>query len=283
MKNFTWLVRREFWENRAIWIIPASIGTLMLLGAMFGKIQVTSEEQSNPMVGLEILGVCGVSFYIVMCIYLSWYLLDCLYGDRRDRSVLFWKSLPVSDTSTVLSKVFTALVAAPAVYFIVASLAALLMALVLSIRIRTLSGALWRPDMWLDLQVTWLYVAVTSLVWFLPIAGWLLLVSAWAKRAVILQALLPPLALMFAEHLFFGSSWIADVLKSRFAGYAAAALQYPAHWQWSGKAANSTQSPLRELLDPRGFATNAAVWIGIVIGALAIAAAIQLRKHRAEV
>ena len=35
------------------------------------------------------------------------------YDERKDRSVLFWKSLPVSDRDTVLSKAVSALVVAP--------------------------------------------------------------------------------------------------------------------------------------------------------------------------
>jgi ABC-2 type transport system permease protein len=284
MNTFTWLVRREFWENRAIWILPAAIGVLMLLAAMFGRIEVSIAEQSNPMAGLVLLGVCGASFYVTMGIYSSWYLLDCLYADRRDRSILFWKSLPISDSSAVLSKVFTALIAIPAVYFVAANLAALLIAVVISIRLHDLTAALWRPDLWLDIQVTWLYVTATSLIWYLPVAGWLLLISAWAKRPPMLLAVLPPLGLMLVERLFLGSSTIAKILGDRLGGYAAAALRYPVHWQWTAKAGSGTTTPaLRELLAPESFATDPAVWIGIVIGALAIVAAIQLRKRRTEV
>jgi ABC-2 type transport system permease protein len=284
MSTFTWLVRREFWENRAIWILPTAIGALILLAAMFGRFEVSIAEQSSPTAGLVLLGVCGASFYVTMGIYSAWYLLDCLYADRRDRSILFWKSLPISDSSAVLSKVFTALVAIPAVYFVAANLAALLIAVVVSIRLRYLAAALWHPGLWLDIQVTWLYVTVTSLIWYLPVAGWLLLVSAWAKRPPMLLAVLPPLALVLAERLFLGSGTIAKILGDRFGGYATAALQYPAHWQLALKNSAGTALPaLRELLAPESFATDRAVWIGIVIGALAIAGAIQLRKRRTEV
>ena len=94
-----------------------------------------------------------------MTIYSTWYLLDCLYADRKDRSVLFWKSLPISDTATVLSKLFIGLIAIPIVYFAAADLSTLLMAFIISVRAHSsLGSALWQPDLWLQLQVLWLYV-----------------------------------------------------------------------------------------------------------------------------
>ena len=101
MNNFIWLVRREFWENKAIWVMPACIGALMLLAGLFGKVQIamphTSDQQSELAAVLSLLAVGGV-FWVAMSIYSVWYLLDCLYADRKDRSVLFFKSLPLTDS-----------------------------------------------------------------------------------------------------------------------------------------------------------------------------------------
>src|SRR5450631_4114239 len=117
-----WLVRREFWENRAIWMIPAVIGGFMLLAALFGNVEhmAVPAEFPAPAVGQLFLVAVGATFFAVMSIYATWYLLDCLYADRKDRSVLFWKSLPISDATTVLAKLFTGLIAIPLVYFIAA-------------------------------------------------------------------------------------------------------------------------------------------------------------------
>ena len=76
---------------------------------------------------------------------LTWYLLECLYADRKDRSVLFWKSLPIPDTDTVLAKLFAGAIAIPLVYFIAADISTLLMAFIISIRAHAYAG-LWRPD-----------------------------------------------------------------------------------------------------------------------------------------
>ena len=201
MTTYIWLIRREFWENRAIWIVPALIGGALTLAALFGRVEIvalTSAEQNRSVAGM-ILFAFGVVFFAVMSLYCTWYLLDCLYADRKDRSVLFWKSLPISDTATVLSKLFVGLIAIPIVYFLAADLSTLLMAFIISLRARSSFGsALWQPDLWLQLQALWLYVILTTAIWYLPLAGWFLLISAWAKRAVTLWSILPPLAAMRA-------------------------------------------------------------------------------------
>src|SRR5580692_5787322 len=207
MQTYVWLIRREFWENRAIWIVPAAIGVVLTFAVLFGKIDIVAAipPEQQRLLGPQVLLAYGVTFFVAMSIYSCWYLLECLYADRKDRSVLFWKSMPISDTATVLSKLFVGLVAVPAVYVAAADLATLLMAGILSARI-SLGGALsqpafWQPTFWLQLQVLWVYVILTSAIWFLPISGWLLVVSAWAKRAAVLWAILPPLAAILAEHL----------------------------------------------------------------------------------
>src|ERR1700727_1992298 len=138
MNNSNWLIRREFWENRAIWMIPAVFGGLLLLAALFGRVsipQLTSPQESRAAAG-AFLGIIGATFFIVMSIYSTWYLLDCLYTDRRDRSILFWKSLPISDASAVLIKLLVAMVIIPLVYFAAADATALLAAFILSVRAR---------------------------------------------------------------------------------------------------------------------------------------------------
>jgi ABC-2 type transport system permease protein len=283
MKGFTWLVRREFWENRAIWIMPACIGCLMIVAALFGKVEISllnvSGQQSELAAVLSLLAVGGV-FWAAMSIYSVWYLLDCLYADRKDRSVLFFKSLPLSDSATVASKLFVALVAIPIVYFLAADISALLMAFVISVRSHLAFGnILWRPELWLQQQVLWLYVILTGIIWYLPVVGWLLLVSAWAKRAVILQAILPPLAVMLAEHLFFRTHYASLLFRDRLLGGTYAAFHHPINWSLQ----RGEMTPgVWALPNPLGFLSSADVWIGVLVGAACIAGAVQLRKRRTE-
>lgn len=283
MNHFIWLVRREFWENKAIWVMPACVGALMVVGALFGRVEVALpqaiDQQSEVAGELFLLAIAGV-FWVAMSIYSIWYLLDCLYADRKDRSVLFFKSLPLTDSATVLSKLFVAVIAIPLVYFAAADISALLMTFAISVRARVGFGnILWRPELWLQQQVLWLYVIVTGIVWYLPVVGWLLLVSAWAKRAVILQAILPPLAIVLAERLFLGTHVAALLFRDRLLGGTYAALHHPIHWSFQ----KGEISPgLWQLPDPVGFVSSVDVWIGALIGAAFIAGAVQLRKRRTD-
>jgi ABC-2 type transport system permease protein len=286
MNNSLWLIRREFWENRAIWLIPAVFGGLLIVGALFGHVdlpEIGSRPEARDVSGVFLIAF-GLMFFAVMSVYATWYLLDCLYADRKDRSILFWKSLPLSDTETVVSKLIVGLLVIPVVYFIAADITSLLAAFILSIRARaSLGNSLWQPDMWLQIQVLWLYAIVTSALWYLPIAGWLLLVSAWARRAVMLWSILPPLALCIIEK-FLGTTVLWQILKARLFGWPAVAVLGNIH-RWSGNNTTSADIPrnIWNLIDPSGFVSSPQVWIGAAIGVALIVGAIQLRTRRTEI
>jgi ABC-2 type transport system permease protein len=285
-----WLVRREFWENRAIWMIPAVFGGLLLLAALFGRVsipQLTSPQESRA-AAAAFLGIIGASFIVVMSVYSTWYLLDCLYTDRRDRSILFWKSLPISDATTVLVKLLVGMIIVPLVYFAAADVTALLAAFILSLRARAAIGSsLWNGDVWVQMQVLWIYVVVTAAIWYLPIAGWLMLVSAWAKRAVMLWAVLPPLLLYIFERMFFGTKFVGHIVMRRLGGLPSLSINDPRYlWTHGGDVvdnAAATSANVWQLLNPSGFFTSAETWIGVAVGAALIFAAIQLRMRRSEI
>ena len=286
MNTNTWLIRREFWENRAIWMVPACFGGLLILAALFSQVSIpvlNSHVETRDFGGIFLFAI-GTAFYLVMSLYAGWYLLDCLYTDRKDRSILFWKSLPISDVSTVLTKLLVGLVIIPLVYFVAADVTALIAAFIVSIRARaSIGSALWQPGVWWQIQVLWMYVIVTTAIWYLPVAGWLLLVSAWAKRAVILWSILPPLALYLVERVFFSTHYVAQVLNTRLMGLPAAAFR--AGWKDGSDVEINGHVPdsVWRFIDAGGFITNAQTWIGVAAGVLLIVAAIQLRMRRSEI
>jgi ABC-2 type transport system permease protein len=290
MNGFSWLIKREFWENRAIWIVPAVIGGALTLAALFGKVDIDdipAVDQTRALGGF-VLFAFGFTFFAVMNVYSTWYLLDCLYADRKDRSILFWKSLPISDTQTVLAKLFTGVFAIPLVYFIAADLSTALTAFIVSVRAHsTIGAALWQPDLWLQLQALWLYLIVTTAIWYLPFVGYLLMISAWAKRAVMLWSIVPPLALYLLERWFFGTNMLWTLLRHRAFDYLSVVFHAsPDHDVWSttviGDGRMTAPQSVWRLLDPLDFVSNPATWIGVVVGIAFIAAAIQLRLRRTE-
>ena len=291
MNNSNWLIRREFWENRAIWMIPAALGGLLLLAALFTQVSIprlTSPQQSEE-AAAAFLVVVGAMFYLVMALYSAWYLLDCLYTDRKDRSILFWKSLPVSDATTVLCKLLVGMIIVPLVYFAAANVTALIAAFILSIRARaSIGSSLWNGDVWWQIQVLWVYVIVTTAVWYLPVAGWLMLLSAWAKRAVILWAILPPLLLNIFERLFFGTHVVSQIIGRRLTALPQVSFHF-SKYMWTnegGVVDNASGAPVASvwhLINPSGFFTSAETWIGVAIGIVLIVAAVQLRMRRSEI
>jgi ABC-2 type transport system permease protein len=302
MNNYIWLIRREFWENRAIWLIPAVIGGLMTLSVCWGRVHFGNDFfDLNGTSGLPpefsqyslyfLSGIVTVIFLVIMPIYAGWYLLDCLYGDRKDRSILFWKSLPISDTQTVLAKLAVGLVIIPLVYVAIADLTTLAVDFIVSLRIGAWgSSGLWNPAAWLDTQVLWLYTILTLAVWYLPLAGWFIFVSAWATRAVILWSLLPPLALYLGERWALGTHVFGSALLDRLGtGYVRAFHVLGDGSVWRDFTTDGGQNHIHmpasvwTLMDPIGFFTSPATLIGIAIGAGFIVAAILLRTQRAEI
>jgi ABC-2 type transport system permease protein len=290
MNTYSWLIKREFWENRAIWIVPTAIGAALTLAALFGKVDMNDMPAPDRArgIGAFVLFAFGITFFAVMNIYSTWYLLDCLYSDRKDRSILFWKSLPVSDTKTVLAKLVTGVFVIPLVYFIAADISTALMAFIVSIRAHSTVGtALWQPDLWLQLQVLWLYLIVTTAVWYLPFIGYLLVISAWARRAVMLWSFVPPLALYLLERWFFGTHMVGTLLQHRAFDYPAMVFHGAANPHvWSttviGDGTTITPESVWRLLDPVEFVSSPATWIGVVVGIAFIIVAIQLRLRRTE-
>lgn len=289
MNTNLWLIRREFWENRAIWMIPVVFGGLLILAALFGHVSIptlSSRTETRDAGGIFLI-VIGLMFYSVMAVYSGWYLLDCLYADRKDRSILFWKSLPISDVRTVLSKLAIALGVVPVVYFVAADVTSLIAAFILSVRARdSLGTALWQPDLWLQIQVLWIYTIVVSAIWYLPVVGWLLAVSAWAKRAVILWSILPPLVLYLIERVFFGTSVIGHELTKRLAGMAPVAY-YAGKEMFAHNSINATAgdgpASVWQFMNPSGFFSSPQTWIGAAVGVALIVVAIQLRMRRSEI
>jgi ABC-2 type transport system permease protein len=292
VNNSKWLIRREFWENRAIWMIPAVFGGLLLLAALFGQVSIPrlTSPQESEQAAAAFLVIVGAMFYLVMGVYSTWYLLDCLYTDRKDRSILFWKSLPLSDATTVLCKLLVGMIIVPLVYFAAADATALIAAFILSIRARaSIGSSLWNGDVWLGVQVLWMYAIVTTAVWYLPVAGWLMLVSAYAKRAVMLWAVLPPLLLYILERVFFGTSTVGHIIARRLTALPAVSFHGmgPNYvWTHEGGVVDNADSHIPrvwQLINPSGFFTSAEVWIGAAIGIALIVVAIQLRMRRSEI
>ena len=300
MNKFNWLLRREVWESRAIWMAPMICASIMILGTLVGAIktgsvqidgdflaQINSELTPEKARGLTIVGLImmGVPFLITGLFTQFFYVLDSLYAERRDRSILFWRSLPVSDTATVLSKVAVAAIVIP----LAAALAMLFTEVVLFVifSIRTpaalpILGSLWSPSVWAGWTVSALFLVVASGLWFLPAIGWYMLVSAWAPRSPFVFALGVPGGVMFAERLVFGTTNVWHAVASLYSGFPARVLSHgdgSVPIQLEDKHFDVPASAL-DIVHPLQFLATPELWAYIALGAALIAGAIWLRRYR---
>lgn len=322
MKTMKWLVQREFWEHKGaiFWapIVVASAivlfigGTIMYaisMGKFGGQITINGHEVNmtrafnslSPQDQEMFINTMSTGYmaaaaplYIMLSVVVFFYCLSAMFDERRDRSILFWKSMPVSDQETVLSKVATALIVAPLITIGVASFASVLILLitcaVLGFNGINLFGAvLTSPQVYLGpLQVVGMLPVYA--LWALPTVGWLLMVSAWAKSKVFLWAVGTPviaiIIIKWAEKLL-GTGMNADWFIQNVVARGLLGL-LPGAWFGFEQVKPEMLSAGRTLDFGNVFAQSwmtlagPSVWIGAIAGGLMIFAAMRLRRWKDE-
>jgi ABC-2 type transport system permease protein len=278
-RRLYWSVRRELWENRAIYIAPLAVAALILvaflIGAIHPPVKMRDAMALDPMQHQDLVEqpytfaaflLMGTTLIVAM-----FYCLEALYSERRDRSILFWKSLPVSDLTTVLAKLSIPLVILPLATFAITIVTQWIM-LLLSSALMLARGqsvaALWShlPLFQMSLMLFFHVVAIHGLQ-FAPVYSWVLLVSSWARRAPLLWAVLPPLAIGVAEKIAFNTSHFAALLGYLLGGGPEIV---------TGKMQMLPLTPLAV----GEFFINPGLWIGLAVAAAFLAAAVRLRRYR---
>lgn len=257
MNQLPILIRREFWEHRNTFVILPAVATgflllLMLLAVLASAsstISVSVNMQGDSDLGqydrhldtdniyqfaLHRLGnlavddkarylkaglhSLGTPLLVVLWFVIFFYLMGALYYDRRDRSILFWKSMPVSDAMTVFSKLLTALVVVPLVYL--ACVAFLQFSALLLITFAaagtnvSIWESVWAPAGVLGLWAGYLAVLMFYALWSLPFYSWLLAVSAYAKSVPLVWAVALPLVITVLERIVTSQSLVGDWMRA---------------------------------------------------------------------
>jgi ABC-2 type transport system permease protein len=280
MRPFYWSVRRELWENRYLYIAPIAVGTLFLFAYMIssipafhhrhGSLMIPGEQPHTLMFFDFVAGLLMVTGMIVG----AFYCLEAFQGERRDRSILFWKSLPVSDTTIVLSKASIPLLILPLVVFAITFVTQFAM-LVWRSAMWAAQGQsvalLWSEVSFLQISALMLYhmFAVHSLA-HAPFYSYFLLVSAWARRAALLWAVLPVIAVIGLESLLLNSSHFAKLLLDLLGGAGMDSITMP------GKMPVDPSTHLT----PIRFLTSGGLWLGLAITAACLYGAVRLRRSR---
>ena len=274
-RTMYWSVRRELLENRSLYIAPVAVAAVIVFGSLIAalaghsvKFDWQPDDLARPF-NMAAAAIMGTTLIVAI-----FYCLDALYADRRDRSVMFWKSMPVSDLTTVLAKMAVPLVILPVVTFAV-TLATQLVMLVLSSVLLAAHGqsaaALWTTLPWFQMSLMLLYhlLSVHSL-YYAPIFGWLLLVSAWAKRLPFVWAFVPLAAIGILEKILFNTSRFGAMLSARLGG---------------GMEGGGEMSGVMWLghFHPFDFLAMPGLWIGLILAAIFVAAAVRLRRARGPI
>lgn len=323
---FRKLLQREFWEHRGgfLWapvVMGAIVAVLTVLGSITGSVIVGNRlgdvRHELTMQGLEIDGRTGaaaaarafgmagdatlISGVFMACIVLTFvvffYALGSLYDDRKDRSVLFWKSLPVSDTQVVLSKAVWALFLAPALAVGIGLALGIVLWLIsaATIALNGMPGAsgIFTQSHPLRMLFQALSTVPVYAMWALPTVGWLMLCSAWARSKPFLWAALVPilggvliswLGSLPGIEVPHDKVWYVLVVRGLLS-------VVPGSWYWNGTVSGKMPGSIDGPDDlAQAFAlTNSwhafgtvELWAGAAVGVAMIYGAIRLRRWRDE-
>jgi len=283
-RPFSWSVWRELWENRSIYLAPLIVAAVQVFALAISTIGLAERRRAlllldDPVkqrVAIEATyDAAAMMMIFVVFIVGVFYCLDALHGERRDRSILFWKSLPVSDLTTVLSKAIIPLAVLPAIAFALTVCVQLIMLLMTSANL--LVHGMSPATTWAHFPVfqNWLvmlYGLIAIAFWHAPIYGWLLLVSAWARRATFLWAVLPLIVIQIFEKITFGTHYFGTLLQHRLMGFA------PHAFGFHGDG-HPTIDSLSQLT-PGRYLGSLGLWIGLLVAAGFVFGAVRLRRYR---
>ena len=283
-RRLYWSLRRELWEYRSIYVAPLAVAALILFGFLISTIHLREKMRTaltlSPMEQHELIAqpynFAALLIMFTTLVVVVFYCLDALHGERRDRSILFWKSLPVSDLTAVLAKASIPLVVLPLVTFSITVVTQLIMLLLSTmVLLGDVPGiaTLWTQLSLFQISLLLLYhlFAVHSL-WYAPFFGWLLLVSGWARRAPFLWAGLPLLAIGIVEKIAFNTAHFAAMLEYRLGGSAEAVVT----------PGTVPMDPMTHVT-PGHFLSNPGLWLGLAIFAAFLAAAVRLRRYQGPI
>jgi len=326
-----WLLKREYWENRGgFFYAPLIAGIVSLLMSAVGiglglfalhraardgglhvdgenvningldlallTQKISAKDMADLGNGLDLTLLLSSAWpFLVLAFVVFFYCLGALYDDRRDRSILFWKSLPLSDTQTVLSKVISALIVAPLVATLAAVATMFGFLLIISIVAITHGGSattlIWGPASPLTLSAGLLTAIPVYALWALPTAGWLLLCSAWAKSKPFLWAVMLPLfagiivSTTKLMHVFdMTTGWFWQHIVGRLLLGTVPGMDLVYRLSASDQARNVES--LAALMSPAEQLKTLAMpdlWIGAMFGVAFIVLAIVLRKRAGEI
>jgi len=295
------LVRRELWEHRSIFVTPAAVTvvlsllvlTLFVAASGFGEAvdigiitaQNVGETERRAALMAFLIGNTVV-FLIASGILTIFYCLDSLYAERKNKSILFWRSLPVTDAETVISKLLTAAVAIPLVTFAAVVLANLINLVLSSIFVIIEGGSpgqlIWGAVPIFDVWASMFIILLATPLWLSPFIGWFLFVSAWTKRSPLLTAFLPILIVPMLEYWVLRTHYIGNAFENRASNLPLFSIDVSVFDDDSIREMTADSVSILAHIDIVKFVTSPGLWAGLVVCGLFTTAAIYVRRYRDE-
>ena len=297
------LVKREIWEHRSIYMTPAAIVIIVTLGvlamlafasgfaaeldiAIFGAQNIAGYPERKAVLTGFFLGTSWI-FLVALMFLTVFYSLDSLYAERKDKSILFWRSLPITDAETVISKLLTAIFVLPIATVVGIIVTHLINLTVLSMWVAMKGGdggmLVWGSVALLDNWLAAFIIVIASGIWMSPFIGWFLLVSAYTKRSPLLMAFMPLIVISLLEGIVLRTHVFAENVLGRGDGLPlfrkANIEQFFEEEQWR---IGENASNLLTHIDVVQFITTPGTWAGIVVCGLLCTGAIYVRRFRDE-
>ncbi len=308
MKIFKALVKREILDGKNGYIrVPLILAgitiALLLLSAIgFGDaiqfdemhregieslgdaIALAQEKKPLEMPAGITMGYWGMTAlpWVALPFVIFFSLLGSLYEERRDRSILFWKSMPTADWQEVLAKLFVPIIVAPLIFLTIVAVAQLLIALLLSIVVLFQGGpffVMWPLWFMMKAWFGWFIMYLMLALWALPLFSWVSLVSAFANRMPFLWAVLAPAILIAIERIFFKTTFLGAWIGRHMGGWMEWAFQAKAHRIDGPRDIFAMLTGDAQIQAIAYSVTSFHFWSGLVIAAGFIYAAIEMRKR----
>lgn len=297
------LIRRELWEHRSIWVTPLAIGTIVTLGvlamlvlasgfakeldvAIFGAQNLAGDgERRAALIGFFL--ATSWIFFVALAFLTVFYCLDSLYAERKDKSILFWRSLPVTDAETVVSKLLTAVFVLP-LFTVAAIIVTHLVNLVITTGWVMAKGGnaahlVWGSVALFDNWAAALVVTTATAIWMSPLIGWFLFVSAFTKRSPLLIAFMPLIIIPIIEWIFFRTKLFGSAVFGRGEMIPLfREMDIERFFDEDRMKVNEEVISLLAHIDVGGFLLSPSVWVGVVVCGLFATAAIYVRRYRDE-
>jgi ABC-2 type transport system permease protein len=281
-RPFYWSLRRELWENRSLYVAPLAIAVFLFFGYVVSaiglperrRVVLMGDESKRHSAIVMPYDVVAMMLIFTTWIVGAWYCMDALHGERRDRSILFWKSLPVSDATTVLSKAAVPLLVLPAMIFVVILATQILMLAWTSLLLVMSGMSPASTFVYVNLfqeSLILLYGLLVLALWHAPVYAWMLLLSAWARRATLLWLVLPPAMIAMFERLAFGSRDFGNWIGWRLIG--GTSLSFNFRRPMAQVDSLSDLTPLRFLATP-------GLWLGLLFAGAFVVIAARVRRQR---